>query len=354
VRAQVRSDPKLARELQELTALFGLMRRADEVEASPAMRATVLAAARKATRPTLWQRVRRLPSLATFRFRHSMGFRIAAISLGAHLVAMATLFWAMEHRDREQRKSQLVAVVTEPELEAQRPDSSFASRLAQRQLPHETRLRQFGVEGQQGAIERGLRALLQDQGDDGSFGDVTVTAQATLALLAEGDSSAQTTRRGVAIDRAMSWLLDAARRGASDGALLAALVEDYSLAYADMSDERRLEYTRAIRELIQSVSAADPMAQESLVLAKMAGFYVPSARPLGRAALLEAGDRAALLDAPADRFGATIVLARGRLSVQRSRVKAWSRDLFDRAVKEIEAGNRSGLVLLTLQAPYRL
>ena len=91
VRAQVRQDPKLARELDELTALFGLMRRGDEVEAPDAMRATVLAAAAKATRPSLWQRIRQVPSLASFRFRNSLGFRIAAYPLTLLSAAMRAM-----------------------------------------------------------------------------------------------------------------------------------------------------------------------------------------------------------------------------------------------------------------------
>ena len=52
LKAEVRRDPAIQRELQELEALFGLMRRGEEIEVEPRVRATVMREARRLTRPS--------------------------------------------------------------------------------------------------------------------------------------------------------------------------------------------------------------------------------------------------------------------------------------------------------------
>jgi hypothetical protein len=236
------------------------------------------------------------------------------------------------------------------------PGGALVARLEQRRLPHGPRLRLFGVDGQEEAISRGLDALLASQAEDGAFGSARATAEAALALLAEGDCSVQRTPRGRAVRGAVDRLFHDVDGGAAAAPILAALVEDYALGAAEMTDDRRLRYTRAIRTLLRSVDARDPMAGEACVLARMAGFDAP-ARDFGPADLLGAGNAhavAALLDGDADRLTATVVLARGHAAPDRDRVRTWSASLFRRAIAEVDAGNATGLVLLTLQAPYRL
>jgi hypothetical protein len=108
----------------------------------------------------------------------------------------------------------------------------------------------------------------------------------------------------------------------------------------------------AIRRLIVAVGR-DAISREGLALAALAGFPVP-ARDLGAAGLLLEGDREALLEAPPSRLAATVVLARGHLSPDRGRVRAWVSGLFEQAVADVGSGGVSAVVVLTLQAPYRL
>jgi hypothetical protein len=151
----------------------------------------------------------------------------------------------------------------------------------------------------------------------------------------------------------MRRILDQAEAGKVHGAMLAALVEDYTFAYSDLREEERTEYVRAIRRLTLAVRD-DAISREGLVLAAMAGFPVPAGRNLGPAGLLLKGDRGTLLDGPPSRLAATAVLARGHLSLDRGRVRAWVRGLFEQAVADVGSGKASAVVVLTLQAPYRL
>ena len=195
--------------------------------------------------------------------------------------------------------------------------------------------------------------MLGRQQADGSFGSVGETGYAAMALLAEGNSSVADTRHGRAIRAAIRHLLDEAAAGAVHGAMLSALVEDFGLAYEDLREEERIEYVIAIRGLIRSVPD-DEISREGLTLAAMAGFPVPAGRNLGAAGLLLGGDRGALLDRPASRLTATTVLARGHLSLDRGRVRAWVSGLFEQAVTDVGSGKATAVVALTLQAPYRL
>jgi hypothetical protein len=241
----------------------------------------------------------------------------------------------------------------EEEQPIQRPADPFVARLELRLLPHGPRLKRFGVPGQAEAIEKGLTAVLATQRADGSFGNLEETAYATLALLGEGNSSVSETRAGRAIRASIRHLLVRAEAGAVHGAMLAALVEDYGLAYEDLREEQRLEYVRAIRRLTLMVGD-DDASREGLALAAMAGFPIPAGRDLGAAGLLLDGNRATLLDGPATRLAATAVLARGHLSPDRGRVRAWVIGLFEQAVADVGSGKASAVAVLTLQAPYRL
>jgi hypothetical protein len=352
LRERLRGEPALRKELGELEALFALMRRGEEIEPSPELRRALVAEAERRLAPSLWSQLRQLPELLAYRFQSSLRFRVATVSLGIHLAAMVVLSIVLIERPRPDTHT--VQLTWQPEeAPIQRPEASFVSRLQFRRLPHAPRLKKFGVVGQADAIEQGIEALLARQRADGSIGGVGETGYAALALLGEGNSSVTDTRHGRALRAAVRHLLDRAEAGAVHGAMLAALVEDYSLAYEDLREEERTEYVRAIRGLILEVGD-DEIAREGLVLATMAGFPVPAGRDLGAAGLLLAGDRATLLDGPPSRLAATAVLARGHLSLDRGRVTAWVSGLFEQAVADVGSGKVSAVVVLTLQAPYRL
>ncbi|MHC4973558.1 MAG: hypothetical protein ACYTG3_14625 [Planctomycetota bacterium] len=352
LRERLRNEPALAKELGELEALFALMRRGEEIEPSPELRRALVAEAERRTAPPLWIRLRQLPEILAYRFQSSLRFRVATVSLGIHLVAMVVLSIVLIERPRANPGSVRV-VWQEEEAPIQRPADSFVARLTLRRLPHEPRLKTFGVPGQAQAIEQGLETVLARQQIDGSFDTLEETAYAALALLAEGNSSVTDTRRGRALRAAVRHLLDQADAGAVHGALLAALVEDYGLAYEDLREEERTEYVRAIRGLTLRVGD-DAISREGLALAALAGFPVPAGRDLGAAGLLLGGDRGPVLDGPPSREAATAVLARGHLSLDRGRVRAWVFPLFEQAVADVGSGRVSAVVVLTLQAPYRL
>jgi len=350
---RLRTEPALAKELGELEGLFALMRRGEEIEPSAEMRRALVAEAVRRTAPSLWQQLGQLPELLAYRFRHSMRFRVATVSLGIHLVAMVVLSIVLIELPRAARDNSPVLVVNEEEKPIHRPASSFVARLSLRRLPHAPRLKKFGVAGQAQAIERGLKTVLGGQQADGSFGSLAETGYAAMALLGEGNCSVTDNRQGRAIRAAVRRLLDQAEAGAVHGAALAALVEDYTLAYEDLREEERTEYVRAIRRLTLTVGG-DEISREGLALAAMAGFPVPAGRDLGAAELLVRGDRTTLLDGPPSRLAVTAVLARGHLSLDRGRVRAWVSGLFEEAVAEVGSGKVSAVVVLTLQAPYRL
>lgn len=352
LKARIRAEPALQRELTELESLFGLMRRGEAVEPLAATRETVVAAAAR-VRPPLVAQLRALPGLLAYRFRSSAKFRIAVISLAAHVILIAILAHILLRQNAEPRGGiQEIAFKGAPE-EVIEPSHEFQARLLQRRLPQSTRLRQYGVDGQEQAIEKGIQALLAKQRPDGSFGDAAETGYAALALLAQGDCSAQATARGYAIRIACGDILAETKRGQVHGAMLAALVEDFSLSYAFMNEFERMGYRKAIRQLILAVPD-DDMSREALLLARLAGFAIPANRTLGDAALVISGDRSKLLDLEPTRLRVTVALARGRLSPDPEVARAWAAPLFKGAMAELEAGNASGVVLLTLQSPYRL
>lgn len=354
LRERLRADPALRKELGELEALFALMRRGEEIEPSLEMRRALVAEAERALAPSVWSQLRTLPEQLAYRFSSSLRFRVATVSLAIHLVAMVVLSIVLIERPRRPRDP--VLIVKEAEQPILRPADSFVARLSLRRLDHVPRLKAFGVTGQAEAIERGLATVLGRQQIDGSFGTLEETAYAAMTLLAEGNSSATDTRQGRALRAAVRFLLDRAEAGAVHGALLAALVEDYGLAYEDLREEERTEYVRAILGLVVRVGD-DPISREGLALAAMAGFPVPAGRDLGPVGLLvkgDDGDRGVLLSGPTSRVAATAVLARGHLSLDRGRVQAWVSGLFRQAVADVGSGKVSAVVVLTLQAPYRL
>lgn len=351
LKARVRAEPELRRELLELESLFGLMRRGEEVEPLAATRATVLAAA-AASRPPLLARLRAVPGLVAYRFRTSPRFRIAMISLCAHVVVIAVLAQILlrpsDHDPRgpfEFRAEDAPATPVEPE-------QGFVLRLSQRRVSQSARLRQFGASGQEEAIARGIATLLATQRPDGSFGDAQETGYAAMAFLAQGDGSAEPTPKGLAVRRAVHRLLADTRGGEAHGAMLAALVEDYGLSYAALGPIERMDYVVAIRKLISAVPD-DDISREALLLAHLAGFQVPGGR-LGEAELALAGDRSRLLALEPTRLRAAAAMARGRSNLAPEAVAGWAAPLFERAIADVRAGRAGGLVLVTLQSPYRL
>jgi len=352
LKARLRAEPELQRELADLESLFGLMRRGDAIEPQPATRETVVQAAERA-RPPVLVRLRALPGLVAFRFRHSFRFRVAMVSLGVHLVVIAILANLLLRPRTQGNPTDIKVAWEETPAEPVEPAQDFCARLAQRRLPQSNRLRQVGLPGQEEAIATGLGTLLAEQRPDGSFGTVAETAYAALALLAQGDSSARRTANGYAVRTACAHLLAEQKRGAVHGAMLAALVEDFSLSYAFLNEFERTAYQTAIRRLILAVPE-DDISREGLLLAHLAGFSVPAGRTFGDAELVVSGDRARLLDLAPTRLRVTAALARGRPSPDTELARAWAAPLFKQAMQELADGKTSGLVLLTLQAPYRL
>jgi len=352
LRARLGSDPALRREKREIESLFRIMRAGEEIEPSARLR-EALAAAVAGVRPSPLRRLARLPGLIAFRFRISVAFRVAAISLAAHLIAMAVLFQVYIVRGSK-RPGVMVSLEKTLPLPVQRPAAQFLLRLRQRRAPHSARLRRYGVAGQEAAIREGLGRVFARQRPNGSLaGDPRETAFAALALLAEGERSVSGTASGLALHRAMDYLMARARGGATDGPILTALVEDFTLSYDNLLAEDRTEYVQLIYRLIDRVSD-DAESREALALARMAGFPVAEARQLGDYELLFAGDRSRLLDRPPTRIRATIVLARGQAAPDGARVKDWARPLFEKALADLKSGRTPGWALLTLQAPYRL
>ncbi len=351
LKARLHAEPELRRELADLESLFGLMRRSAEVEPSPGIREAVVAAATR-VRPSPLVRLRALPGLVAYRFRSSFRFRVATISLCAHIVVIAVLAQILLAPGDESLQAPPELVASEAPAEPVEPERSFVMRLSQRRVWQSSRLRQYGVAGQEEHVAAGLETLLKTQRPDGSFGDAAETGYAAMAFLAQGDCSAQRTPRGRAIRLACARILADARRGEVHGAMLAALVEDYSLAYPILDAMERMDYQVAIRKLILGVPD-DDISREALLLASLAGFTIPSDR-LGEAQLALSGDRVPLLGLEPTRLRATVVLARGRSSLDPEQVRAWAAPLFERAVSDLRAGRGSALVLVTLQSPYRL
>jgi hypothetical protein len=351
LKARLRAEPELRRELLELESLFGLMRRSEEVEPLPATRAAVLAAAATA-RPPLLVRLRALPGLVAYRFRRSPRFRVALISLCAHIVVIAVLAQILFRPANDAVPEGPVLVADEVPSAPVEPEQSFLMRLAQRRVSQSGRLRQFGVEGQEAAIGAGIDLLLAAQRPDGSFGNAADTAYAALAFLAQGEGSAQPTARGRAVRRAIAHVLAEARRGEANGAMLAALVEDYGLSYAALDPIERMDYVVAIRKLLRLVPD-DDISREAMLLAKIAGFGIPAGR-LGEAEIALGTDRASLLGLAPTRLRAAVAMARGRSNLDTGEVARWAAPLFEGAMADLKAGRGGGLVLVTLQSPYRL
>ncbi len=381
LRARVRNEPALQRELSELEALFGLMRRGEEIEADPAVHESIMHEARRITRPSLLKRLAALPALFRFRFRHSLVFRVAAVSLGVHLIAVAVL-WQIDLGGANAPENGIkLAFHPDEEVPEYRPDREFVFRLGRARVSRSLRLKQFGTEGQRADIRTGIRALMSRQQQDGSFRSLDDTGSslddtgsslddtgsslddtglAALVMLSQGANSSDTTDRGAALRKTMGAIRRAVDEGLSDGFALSALIEDWALSYEQLTEEQRVTYVRAILTLLPQVSGAG--AGESLVLADMAGFPVSeiqlrSLAPDG-AGLMIKGDVRVAMQARADRVNASAVIARFQeegsqaLHVARSDVKAWLSPLFADAKANARAGDAAAL--LTLQAPYRL
>ncbi|MHC4959038.1 MAG: anti-sigma factor [Planctomycetota bacterium] len=347
LKKRLASDPALARELEELEALFNLMRRGEEIEPAPETRDRVYTAAVHATAPGLWEQVKALPGLFRFRFRKSVAFRIAAVSLGAHLIAMAVLF--QFSLAKEPGRTGIDMTVVEEDAPDLRPDASYVARLKLRRL-HGARLKRLGLPGQQQTIDKGIDALLAGQESDGSFGDSIRTGYVALTLLAEGDCSVYDTRRGRAVRAAVDSLLSLPATDLAHGAILTALLEDWALSYDELGEAERARYVRAIRRHIRDLDHDDPLAAEAFAVARQADFPVPARYMAG---IFERRASELLADAPT-RSKATALMARGLRGVDLDRAARWARPLFKAAREQIESGKVTPHAVLTLQAPYRL
>ncbi len=351
LRARLAQDAALRGELDELTALFGLMRRGEEVSPLANTRAKVLSAARGAVAPPLGARLRALPGLVAFRLRRSIGFRVAAASVVAHLVLMAVLF-QMTARGPAPERVPLPFDVSIGDQGPERftPDGEFTRRLRARGYGHHLRIGLYGVEGQERRIAEALESWVSRQQPDGSFGEIETTAQVCLALLAEGDNSHHPTPRGRALGDAIRFLIREAGRPEAGDATLAALVEDYVLAFEPRRQEALVGHLRAIGRLIPRVASA-PGAGEGLALAQLAGMALPPELEAAVASSPLLADRDALLSSPATRLAATAVLSKGQTGLDPARLRSWLAPLFAAAM---ESADRDPVALLTLQAPYRL
>ena len=351
LRRRLAGDPALAGELKELQSLFALMQRHEQVEPTAAGIRRVQAAAERSCRPGSWARLRALPGLVRFRFRYSAGFRIAAVSLCAHLILMGVLFQFRVLGPKTSRNQPDIGFAIDEETPDIRPARAFVASLRLRRAPHIVRLKRLGVPGQQLAIEAGLERLIESQRPDGTFGDEAETAYAVLALAAQGDCSVYDTRGGRAIRDAMSSLLAEAQHGEKlHGAMLAALVEDWALSYTELGPEERLGYARGMTRLIRELDPSTEPAREGLAIARMAGLELRGATGLG---IFD--ERVVdLIERDPTRLSVTLVLSHMNRDIDMARIKAWAAPLFERAKAEIDGKKPVPLAVLTLQAPYRL
>ncbi|MCK6461497.1 MAG: hypothetical protein L6Q95_16575 [Planctomycetes bacterium] len=195
LKARVSAEPGLRRELAELESLFGLMRRGEAVEPLPATREALVAAAARA-KPPLLPRLRAIPGLVAYRFRTSVRFRVAVVSLAAHVILIAILA-NMLLRPGDPFDRDIVVTWKEAPEERVEPAQDFEARLAQRRLPRSTRLRQYGVDGQERAIERGLETLLAKQRPSRFSRRATAPRRRTRAVTRSGWRAATSSpRRG--------------------------------------------------------------------------------------------------------------------------------------------------------------
>jgi len=349
LRTRLDADPELQREYADLSKVFALMSRGERVEPSAEGHRQLMAEARRLTRPSLSQRLRAVGGLVRFRLRHSLGFRIAVVSLAIHFAVLTLLYHYKIVRSGHEEGPDVHIVADQRPVE---PAPSFRASLAHRRLSHGPRLARYGIENQRELIENTLETLQSAQASDGSFGSIDQTGKAALALLAEGDGSVSVTPRGQAVRRTMRFIRNEVHGGKVDGFALSALIEDYSLSYDHLSFEERVEYFSLIRRLILTVGT-DAASCEALALARKAGFAVPAGIELGEAECLISDRPAALLDRPATRLSATAVLARGQVFPSRERIRAWLRPLFETA-RDHGIEQDPAEALLTLQAPYRL
>ena len=318
LRARLRDDAALQSEWAELEALFGFMRQGEEIESDPSIRRVVMAEARHATAPSLFERLRALPALVGYRFRHSRVFRIAAVSLGVHLLAMGVLYqFVVRERPEAQPYEVQVGAVDAPEAEI-RPDATFVQHLRLARASRPARLRRFGVAGQARAIREGIESLVARQGEQGAWdGELERTSQAALVLMAEGVQPGDITRRGQSLRAAMRFVRGRVIGGESSPSALEALVEDWALNHEHLSEPQRAQSVDGIRALLLKGGNGDGGVQAAL----HAGFAPLVTEPH------EARDLGTLPDG------------------------AFVRDAFRNALRPARDGDP--VALLKLQSPYR-
>ena len=268
LRAQIRESAELQSELADLEALFGFMRRGEQIESDPSVRETVMAAARKATAPSLGQRIAAIPALIRYRFQHSRGFRVAAASLALHLVAMAVLFQIFVQGGKQPLPTNFqLSEVEAPHVEV-RPSNGFVLQLRYARASRSVRLKKYGVDGQGASIRAGLDALMAQQKADGSWGTFAATCDAALALMAENVRSSEMSVRGQALERAMRYIRHEVADGSHGARALEALIEDWALNHAELPQPDRTFSVECIRMLLD----AGGNSQVGLNWATRAGF----------------------------------------------------------------------------------
>jgi len=352
LRERIAVDPALAKELEDLKALFGLMRRAETVEPSAAMRRRVLRAAGPRPLARALDALRSFPGLLVYRFQHSPRFRILFAAAAAHVLLGAIVLNAVERPAAPQEPSHEFTFLADERAPILPPSRELLARLGGRGLSHETVLRRVGVPGQREAIRAGLERLLASQRADGSFGSLAETGYGALALLAEGHLSRGASRESAALAGALRHIRERGRLGETHGAAVSALVEDYALCRAARPEEECFDEVETIVRMVPGLGD-DEDAREALAL--VAWARVPAKHPsLAEASRPLGSERAALLSGPPTRLAATRLLAKGGSDASSEAVRTFVRPLFEEAMRDLEANRDSARAILTLQSPYRL
>ena len=364
LRARIEKDPALARELEEAQAVFGIMRQGPEIEPREALRTRFLASLeaqreREPVRssPSIGERLAFLWGLAIFRLRNSGAFRIAALSIAAHLIALYLLVEYWVPARVEAKRTEIVVRLVPPRMVepvGSPPSVAFVGRLQGRNRSVEVKLGAAAVPGQAEAIRGGIERLVDVQAGDGSFGDVEQTGYAALALLAEGECSAFRTEKSRNLQRALEHVAAEGADGNVHGAAVCALVEDYALSYSWIPEARRAARAALIMEVLAELPRGEA-ADEARLVAKLAGFPLAESRLSAEArALYTVLPRAWILDLEPSRLRATVAFARGGAPLDPERLRAWARPFFLGVLKRLREGGALAEHIVTLQSPYRL
>ncbi|MCZ6574187.1 MAG: hypothetical protein O7C98_13600 [Planctomycetota bacterium] len=363
LRARIEKDPALERELEEAQALFGIMGQGPEIEPRAALRIRFVASLEAQrerepgrSAPSLGERLAFLGGLVIFRLRNSSAFRVAALSIAVHLVALYLLLQHWVPAQAEDKHTTFIVKLPPAKAEpvGLRPSEAFVGRLAGRNRSIEVKLGKAAVPGQAKAIRSGIEELVGGQADDGSLGDVAQTGYGSLALLAEGECSAFLTEKSRNLRRALEYVAEQGAEGNVHGAAVCALVEDYALSYSWIPEARQAARAALIVDLLAELPRG-PASDEARLVAKLAGFPLDSSRLSAEARALYTGlPRAWILDLEPSRLRATVAFARGGVPLDPERLNRWVRPFFLGVLKRLREGGAVAERIVTLQSPYRL